>query len=407
MGAFWSVVAYAEVELPHPLSQGVVRGFLLRHLRYWAAKPAIFHADGTLNIGYAFPNMYMSEDYNSPQSVYWCLKTLISVGLPPSHAFWTCEELPHPLYFPNSELEVKEIKPPLQIVCNSNNHTFLLSSGQFCGWPLKATEAKYCKFAYSSAFAFSVPTGTLIQQMAPDSTLALSNDDGETWRVRWKSSHAGNGGLLYMSSDGNEQKIPTLVSTWKPWKLYDINVETTLIPPTKRWPDWHIRVHRIRFPALKHSITTMEGGFAIFGRQKESGLGLVELDFQHGDGKNKTQTEGRYESDGAALVVSRAGASGIRDLATSVESKGVVLKPDSNTNLLEQRTLIPMLRNELGKEEIMRENEYILVTGVFAVVAQHGVLDMSLEDLKRRWDDKPVILRPGDAVVAGEDYISL
>jgi len=72
----------------------------------------------------------------------------------------------------------------MQIVCDSGSHHFLLSSGQFCPWPLKATEAKYGKFAYSSHFGFSVPTGPLIQQMAPDSTLALSLNEGESWYTR-------------------------------------------------------------------------------------------------------------------------------------------------------------------------------------------------------------------------------
>jgi len=406
MGAFWSVVAYAEVELPAPLSQGVIKGFLLRHLRYWATKPAIFHADGTLNIGYAFPNMYLSEDYNSPQSVYWCLKSLVSVGLQPSHPFWACQELPHPLYAPNIGLEVKAIKPPLQIVCNGKNHTFLLSSGQFCGWPLKATEAKYSKFAYSSAFGFSVPTGALIQQMAPDSTLALSNDDGETWRVRWKSSNARIGSVGYVSSSGNE-RLPALVSTWKPWKLYDIEVETTLIPPTKRWPDWHVRLHRISFPTSEHRIKSMEGGFAIFGRQNENGLGVEEIDLEGAAAKNNSRIEGKYERNGAAMVLSRTGASGVRDLRTINKSDGVILKPDSNTNLMEQRTLIPMLRDEFGKGEELGDNGVILVTGVFAVVAKLGVLEMDLKELKRRWDDKPVIVLPGDTALGLEEYISL
>jgi len=44
-------------------------------------------------------------------------------------------------------------------------------------------QAKYGKFAYSSSFGFSVPTGPLrIAQQAPDSTLALSDDsEQERW----------------------------------------------------------------------------------------------------------------------------------------------------------------------------------------------------------------------------------
>ena len=408
MGAFWSVAAFVNLIIPAPLipkgkiiertlpdpldSPGIIKGFLLRHLRYWATKPGIFHADGTLNIGYAYPNAYMCEDYNSPQSVYWCLKSLICIGLPPSHSFWTCEELPHPLYTPDINVEVTAIKPPLQIVCNGHDHTFMLSSGQFCGWPLKATEAKYSKFAYSSAFAFSVPTGPLIQQMAPDSTLALSLDDGDTWKVRWKSSNARIESQHQPSPQG-WREFPSLVSTWKPWKLHDIEVETSLFPPLSNRPDWHIRVHTIRVPVSeRHRITAMEGGFAIYGRQTQNGLNLLNIDLTDDAVKHGTQTEGRIESKGAALVISRAGASGIRDLGTTITAKGVVLKPDSNTNLLEQRTLIPMLQTTVRTGEEQSNTgflKYRLRTGIFAVAARDGVLGMGLEELNRRWNDHP------------------
>lgn len=71
-------------------------------------------------------------------------KSFVALGLPSSHEFWKSEEKPLPVT-PTDLSAV--VKPPLQIVCNTGNHHFLLSSGQFCPWPLKATEAKYGKFA--------------------------------------------------------------------------------------------------------------------------------------------------------------------------------------------------------------------------------------------------------------------
>lgn len=51
--AFWSAVALADVELAAPLnSWGAVKGLLMRHLRWWAARPHIFNTDGTMNIGF-------------------------------------------------------------------------------------------------------------------------------------------------------------------------------------------------------------------------------------------------------------------------------------------------------------------------------------------------------------------
>jgi hypothetical protein len=168
-GGFWGAVIMAEVDaLPPPLTPGVLKGLLFRHLRYWAQKPDIFYTDGTFNIGYTFPNMFMCEDYNSPQSPYWCMKTLCLLALPETHPFWSCEAEPQPLSLPpisgsgspgdaneGTKLEVKLHKRPRHILVDSDNHHYLLSSGQYCGWPLKATEAKYAKFAYSSAFGFS------------------------------------------------------------------------------------------------------------------------------------------------------------------------------------------------------------------------------------------------------------
>jgi len=84
MGGFWAAAAYAGVALPALLTEtGVVKCLRLRHIRWWVSKPDIFNVDGTLNIGFLYPNTYMCEYYNSPQSVYWCLESLLIVALPP------------------------------------------------------------------------------------------------------------------------------------------------------------------------------------------------------------------------------------------------------------------------------------------------------------------------------------
>lgn len=69
-------------------------------------------------------------------------------------------------------------------------------------------KAKYGKFAYSSVFGFSVPTGSLgISQHAPDSVLAFSDDEeGERWVVPRMVEHRG------ISDSG------VISSLWKPWR---------------------------------------------------------------------------------------------------------------------------------------------------------------------------------------------
>jgi hypothetical protein len=57
-GGFFAALAVAEVpDMPTPVSSpGEVKGFLLRHLRWWAQhSDDIFYPDGTMNIGYMYP----------------------------------------------------------------------------------------------------------------------------------------------------------------------------------------------------------------------------------------------------------------------------------------------------------------------------------------------------------------
>jgi len=401
MGAFWAAVAMAEIDLPEPLTPGVVKGLLLRHLRYWAKKPDIFYPDGTLNIGFCYPNMFMCEDYNSPQSPYWCMKTFVMLALPTDHSFWSYKEesLPMSASSAVNDLEVTMLQHPKHILVDSGNHHFLLSSGQYCGWPLKATEAKYCKFAYSSTFGFSVPTGPLIQQIAPDSTLALSIDNGETWRVRWRSEET-KFGHVTSKKDINDpgKEVPTLVNVWLPSKLSTLKVTTTLIPPTGRWPDWHIRVHKLEIPAdIASEVTSVEGGFAIYGQKAEDGRPLKALNWNSNSmgADAYLLDEGVLEDVSSSLVMSSAGASGIRQIHTlqKARAKGLVLKPDSNTNLMVSRTLIPTIQQSLPQQRgKISFSEVIIVTAVFAVTKSH----LSASEIKKRWFDVARVRLYGD-----------
>ena len=61
MSSFWGAVAFADLELPAPLTWGVVRGLQLRNIRWWAQQAGAYNADGTLTIGYVYPNQSMTE----------------------------------------------------------------------------------------------------------------------------------------------------------------------------------------------------------------------------------------------------------------------------------------------------------------------------------------------------------
>ncbi|PGH14932.1 hypothetical protein AJ80_05745 [Polytolypa hystricis UAMH7299] len=372
---------------------GVVKGLLLRHLRWWAAhSDDIFYPDGAMNIGYLYPNMYMSEDYNSPQSVYWCLKTLVIAALPETDEFWACEELPQPLS-PSSTTSpisgVHLLKPPAKILCNhpQGNHHFLLSASQFCSWALKASEAKYTKFAYSSTFGFSVPTGPLIRR-----------DFGETWKLKWKPAGGAKFGVLKVpaSSMGifptqGAEDVPILSVGWKPWLDSWSVVETTLIPPTNR-------------------------GFAIAGQRSSDGGVLPRLGAELfsslrdtvGTTAVDTFSEGIFESADEALVLSHGAASGVVNIRSSVSedgradgrlvSSGSILRPDANTNLMCQRTLIPTIKHAWRKGQ---SDVLVLVSAVFAITGSSGGTrsDGGGRGVRERWLDRPVVKVDNDGTI--------
>lgn len=60
MVSFWGALAYADVELPAPLTWGMVKGIVMRHLRWWQKQHDIWTSSGTLSIGYSYPCMYVS-----------------------------------------------------------------------------------------------------------------------------------------------------------------------------------------------------------------------------------------------------------------------------------------------------------------------------------------------------------
>lgn len=333
----------------------------------------------------------MAEDYNSPQSVYWALKTLIAVGLADDNDFWVSEELP----YPNVDLGVEIVSAPQQILCNhpKGNHHFMLTPGQFVAWPMKANQAKYCKFAYSSAFGFSVPTGPLIQQIAPDNQLAISRDGAESWTVKWKSEGVQFDMAVTNTMSDGDPGVPIASVGWYPWGDRSVHVDTILIPPTDRWPDWHVRIHRIQALKGTASIHTVEGGFAIYGRKTADGTNLSAADLA--DDAVPGQFEGVVSTDNSTLIASQDGVSGIV-VETIIGSEQAVvsssaLKPDANTNLVRQRTLIPTASVSVP-QQLLEGTEIFIMTSVFAISTRS---DREWESggvsLKQRWLNRPTL----------------
>lgn len=232
----------------------------------------------------------------------------------------------------------------------------LLSSGQACSYPMKGTHAKYGSFAYSSAYAYSVPPGLFtLEQYALASQLGLSDDGGEFWKTRRISEYA--------AIELREHK-PVLVSVWRPFP--DVKIKTYLIPPEESTPNWHLRVHHIE---ARREVMTADGSFAICNERTPDGRYLDLYDPGKCEG-TYPKLIGNYDLDtpeawapgrDGAFAVSK-GAVGIRALeSTDVGRRAMLVNADPNSNLVESRTTIPTLQHTIPKGESVW-----YVSGVYA-----------------------------------------
>jgi hypothetical protein len=375
--------------------------------------------------------MYLSENYTSSQSVYWCLKSFIVLHLPKDHLFWAAPELPHPSSGSDASRHITTqpaiapLRPPHHILCNLPEHHFLLSAGQCTKKDHKAREAKYGKFAYSSAFGFSVPSGPLLGQLAPDSTLCLSRDGGESWKVAWEPYD-----VRFETLNVGEEQLPALISKWRPWRDIELHIETTLVSPTKKWTGWHFRIHKLLWdPAdlaaakvrsldcidAGFSISAQQGHVSIFERDCEALKSLVEA--------TDPPSYGWWADPGASLVISEAGASStaavtVRPPAVSHPltshrckhtSQATILRPNANTNIIAPRTLLPCVRHSflfspdttkgadgsgLANSGLPDRAEATFGLGVFGIVASPG---FGSERQRAAWIHRPSELVLQDA----------
>ncbi|RYP10524.1 hypothetical protein DL765_008093 [Monosporascus sp. GIB2] len=329
MVSFWGALAYAGVELPAPLTWGMVKGIVLRHLRWWQTQPDIWSSSGTLTIGYSYPNIW-PKTTTAPVAPYL------------------------------------------------GGHCMLLSSGQACSYPMKGTHSKYGSFAYSSAYGYSVPPGLFtLEQYALASQLGLSDDGGEYWKTRRKSEYAG-----LEERDGK----PVLVSIWKPFP--DVTVRTTLIPPEEPTPNWHLRVHKIE---AGREVMTADGAFAIKNERSVDGRYLDLYDAEKCEGTfpkiignyDLMTPEGWAKGSQGAFAVSTAGAVGIRALEVEVERSANLVNADPNSNLVESRTVIPTLQHTIKTGQAAW-----YVSAIYAKPSGDGVPPKTYLD---GWDKLPEI----------------
>ena len=305
--AFWSAVAFAGLEVYEP---GVVKGIVLRHLRWWLKQPML-DRDGILSVGYSYPNLIMAEDYNGPGSPYWGLKTMLVLSLGEQNAFWQAHELP----LPGRETH-HSIPHASQILVHQANHLWMLTSGQLELNNFVNTEAKYCKFAYSTRFGFNIERGRFgLNHAAPDSMLLLCEKD-DYWRGRRDCQKV-------TTADG------MIFSRWQPW--HDVTINTWLLP----LGDWQIRVH---FLKTARELDCAEGGFSLPNRPQPQ--------LQQASAKSQLSTA----SD----------TSVIHCLSPQPRRGEQVLTPPNSNLLFAERAAVPLLRGELNA------GTHLLISAVWA-----------------------------------------
>ncbi len=308
-GGFWGGLAFADLEaLPWP----EIKGYYMRHIRWWSKRP-MCDRDGVLSIGYGYPNLLMSESYNSPCSPYWALKFFLPLALPQDHPFWSVDE--------EAAQEFDEPIPlpkPGMVAFHTTGNVVLLSSGQQHD-KMRGAQEKYSKFIYSTRYSFNMEADDRHFAAASfDGMLGLS-DDGVHFRTRETMEEA------LIARD-------CLYSRWRPWS--DVVIETWLVPQNP----WHVRLHRITTP---RALETSEGGFAI--SRADFNADMVET------------------GEGRAVCFGAEDISAIIDLSHDTRRQGVAHQAIANTNLIHGRTLVPQLRAGISA------GETVLITAAMAL----------------------------------------
>ncbi|MEG5854344.1 DUF2264 domain-containing protein [Enterobacter mori] len=298
MVAFWSAVAFSGLEVFTP---GIVKGIILRHLRWWQQQP-ITDRDGILTLGFAYPNLAMCEDYNSPGSPYWALKTWLILALPETHPFWLADEEPLPAL---AEKHVIAHAQQILIHAEKSQHVTMLTAGQLELNNYVNTDAKYTKFAYSSRFGFTIERGRFgLKHAACDSMLLLA--DGDDYYRGRRECEA-------VRVDENY-----LYSRWSPW--HDVHIDTWQVP----FGEWHLRLHRIN---SARALQTAEGGFAVM------------------------KTEHQIRERGCYLAAGN-GSSVIVDLSPAITRlPDSIVTPPNSSIMFPECAAIPLLKTDIPRGE--------------------------------------------------------
>ncbi|CAG86636.2 DEHA2D00968p [Debaryomyces hansenii CBS767] len=280
---------------------GVLKGVYLRHLRWWSKQPVSYFKTNILSVGFSYPNQFMCENYNSPQSPYWSLKAFASLILPESHPFWTSKE--EPLL-----LEDVNLKVPGMLISHNKGNTVSLTSGPYSGF-IRHHAEKYSKFAYSSRYGFNVENN-----LKNFSSASLDNMIGFSYNDRDFFFRESNKSWIFR--DG-------LYSEWSPAGAEDIEVKTWIL----QRGNYHIRVHRVDNNSSE-DVVSSEGGFA--------------ANVMHDENVNKYIT-----ADPKAIAEIETSKDITLILNLMEDRKARVCKAEPNSNLISSKVIVPQLKGRI------------------------------------------------------------
>lgn len=310
--AFWGIAATAEQDT---LSIGAIKGIWARQIRSWRDLP-IFTADGLLTRGYAYPNLVMAEEYNSPTSPYWAMKAFFPLALHEDSPFWQAEEEPLPV-----PREVTPMPAASSIVQRSGGHAILHYAA-----PVRSAlqRDKYNKFAYSTFLGPDMASLHYAERFSfGDNILAFSFDEG----LNWTMCHARP---EVRAADSQ------IHMTWLSGRQ---TVETLMMPGTEG------RFRRRHSFTLEAPALVVETGFAVseWYRPAEATAAEGPLLRSH---QVAAALQGPPPAAGAALSVrGEDGVSGIGSLDGL--PKFAVLGTRIHTNISSPKTAVPFLLTRL------------------------------------------------------------
>lgn len=335
--SLFGAVAFADAG---GIEEGVLKNLFVRHMAGWMDKP-IADSSGILSIGYGYPNLVMSEHYNSSGSPYWALKAFIVLALPEGHKFWDvpCQNFPY---------EEKKLLKHAHMLITHDSHDGVMAyvTGQHCPGNHGHVKEKYEKFVYSNQFGFSISRGTEINDGAFDNTIAFSASGENRYTMR-------NG------CDSYETGTDFLRMTYRP--VSGVKAESIIVP----CGSWHVRIHKI---SCSCSIDVSDGGFSIRAENEgftgEAGTGI------------------RYSADQVFIEEKQAVIRlpwGVSGMVSLTGGRAEVIQCFPNTNVLYPLTVMPVITYQLEK------GEHLLASLVFgncsgeAFKAFEGMPEVTIE----------------------------